>query len=122
LAAGGAQGPWYLGLDHPGVIAELGLPALDLPGPGPSCFAFDTLGALYAVLGRVYELGISLPDGPLETFVAATKALPKATDAERLVVQRVGQDIFRDSLLAYWSGRCPLTGIAESALLRASHI
>jgi hypothetical protein len=81
LAAGGAQGPWYLGLDHPGVIAELGLPALDLPGPGPSCFAFDTLGALYAVLGRVYELGISLPDGPLETFVAATKALPKATDA-----------------------------------------
>ena len=48
--------------------------------------------------------------------------MPKSTEAERLVVQRVGQDIFRDSLLAYWSGCCPLTGIADLALLRASHI
>jgi len=122
LAADSAQGPWYLGLDHPGVIAELGLPPLALPGPGLARLAFDTLGALYAVLGRVYELGVSLPDGPLEAFVAETKDLPRATEAERLVVQRVGQGIFRDSLLAYWSGRCPLTGIADPALLRASHI
>jgi putative restriction endonuclease len=25
-------------------------------------------------------------------------------------------------LLAYWGGRCPLTGITDEALLRASHI
>src|SRR5262249_49101244 len=79
LAACGAQGPWYLGLDHPGVITELGSDPLDLPGPGFARFAFHTLGALYAALGRVYELGVSLPNGPLEAFVAATKDLPKAT-------------------------------------------
>jgi hypothetical protein len=122
LAAESAQGPWYLGLDHPGVIAELVLPTIDLPGPGFGRFAFDTLGSLYAVLSRVYELGVSLPNGPLEAFVAQTQALPKETEAERLVVQRVGQNIFRDSLLVYWSGSCPLTGIANTALLRASHI
>src|SRR5262249_6950684 len=92
LAAGNAQGPWYLGLDHTGVIAELGLPALNLPGPGLARFSFDTLSALYVVLGRAYELGVSLPNGPLEAFVAVTKDLPKATEAERLVVQRVRQD------------------------------
>ncbi|TIU99337.1 MAG: HNH endonuclease, partial [Mesorhizobium sp.] len=48
--------------------------------------------------------------------------LPRTTEAERLVVQRVGQDIFRKALLEYWQGRCPLTGITEPVLLRASHI
>jgi predicted restriction endonuclease len=37
-------------------------------------------------------------------------------------LQRVGQDIFRAALLDYWGGRCPLTGIADPGLLRASHI
>ena len=48
--------------------------------------------------------------------------LPKATEAERLVVQRVGQGIFRNGLLDYWEGRCAVTGLAEASLLRASHI
>jgi hypothetical protein len=122
LASAEAQGTWYLGLDHPGVIAELGLAPTDMPGPGVARFAFSTLGALYAALHRVYALGVSLPNGPLETFVAKTRDLPASTEAERLVVQRIGQDIFRDSLLAYWQGRCPLTGIGDPALLRASHI
>jgi hypothetical protein len=122
LAAGGAHGPWYLALDHPGVVAELGMQEIEMPGPGLARFGFDDLGKLYAVLARVYELGASLPDAPLDVFLAETKDLPKATEAERLVVQRVGQDIFRDSLLTYWRGRCPLTGIANTTLLRASHI
>jgi predicted restriction endonuclease len=33
-----------------------------------------------------------------------------------------GQDIFRARLMDYWQGRCPLTGISDAALLRASHI
>ena len=39
LAAAGKKGPWFLALDHPGVIAELGLPKVDMlgPGPCPSC-------------------------------------------------------------------------------------
>jgi predicted restriction endonuclease len=44
------------------------------------------------------------------------------TEAERLVIQRIGQNLFRDALMDYWGGRCPLTGIMEPALLRASHI
>jgi hypothetical protein len=122
LAAASSHGPWYLGIDHRGVIAELGLPTIDMPGPGLARFAFTGLGQLYSVLSRVYALGVSLPNGPLEAFITETKDLPKTTEAERLIVQRVGQNIFRGGLLAYWSGRCPLTGIGDTNLLRASHI
>lgn len=121
-AASPSTGPWYLALDHAGVIAELKLPPADLPGPGLSRFSFATLGELYPVLARVYALAVSLPDTPLQTFLAKTKDMPSTTEAERLVVQRVGQDVFRDGLMKYWNGTCPLTGIAEPALLRASHI
>jgi predicted restriction endonuclease len=38
------------------------------------------------------------------------------------VVQRIGQDVFRDALMDYWGGRCQLTGITDAALLRALHI
>ncbi len=122
LAAGGADGPWYLALDHVGVIAELGLPPAEMPGPGHARFAFRTLGELYGALTRVYALAVSLPDAPLQTFLDKTRTLPRTTEAERLVVQRIGQDILREALMAYWGGRCPLTGIPEPALLRASHI
>lgn len=122
LAATGPSGPWHLALDHHGVIAELGLPSADVAGPGRARFAFDTLGALYPVLRRVYELGVSLPDAPLKEFEAKVANLSRTTEAERLVVQRIGQDIFRDRLMNYWQGRCPLTGISDTALLRASHI
>jgi hypothetical protein len=44
------------------------------------------------------------------------------TQVERRVMARVGQSPFRKSLLDRWDGRCPLTGIAEPGLLRASHI
>jgi hypothetical protein len=122
LAASGGKGPWFLALDHPGVIEEFGVPAADLPGPGAARYAFATLGPLYAALTRVYRLSASLPDAPLVEFHAKTKALPKTTEAERLHIQRIGQDIFRASLMEYWQSRCPLTGITDPALLRASHI
>lgn len=122
LAAGGTQGPWFLALDHAGVIEELDVPALDMPGPGLARYAFETLGQVYAVLPRIYQLAASLPDAPLRAFETKVKDLPKTTEAERLVIQRIGQDIFRSGLIDYWQGRCPLTGITDTALLRASHI
>lgn len=122
IAAAGKNGPWFLALDHPGVIEELEIPPANLPGPGAARYAFATLGPLYAALSRVYRLSASLPDAPLVEFQAKTKALPKTTEAERLHVQRIGQDIFRGSLMEYWQSRCPLTGITDPALLRASHI
>ncbi|MDP9049934.1 MAG: HNH endonuclease, partial [Acidobacteriota bacterium] len=51
-----------------------------------------------------------------------TSNLPRNTEAERLVVMRVGQEIFRKALMEYWNGTCPLTGITDPALLRASHV
>jgi hypothetical protein len=117
------RGPWLLSIDHPGVAAELAtLPLSPPPGPGLATFDFDTLTALHAALDRVYKLGVSLPDAPLVRFRVQTADLPQTTEAERLVVQRIGQDIFRGALMDYWGARCPITGITDPALLRASHI
>ncbi|MBY5344952.1 HNH endonuclease [Rhizobium leguminosarum bv. viciae] len=122
LGATGGQGPWFLALDHEGAIVELGLPSARMPGPGLVRLAFDTLGALYGTMRRVYELTVSLPDAPLRTFETQIAGLPRTTEVERLVVQRIGQEVFRAGLMDYWQGRCPLTGISDPALLRASHI
>lgn len=122
LAAAGDSGPWFLALDHPGVIEALECPRSDMPGPGLARYAFESLTELYSVMPRVYGLGASLPDAPLKEFQAEVKELPKTTEAERLVVQRVGQDIFRRGLIMYWRCCCPLTGITDTDLLRASHI
>jgi HNH endonuclease len=123
IAGCSGNGPWLLSLDHSGVAHEIG--AASSPpsqGPGVLTLRFATLPDLYAALDRIYKLSVSLPDAPLERFRKATATLPRATEAERLVVQRIGQDIFRAALMDYWSGRCPITGITEPALLRASHI
>jgi predicted restriction endonuclease len=55
-------------------------------------------------------------------FRAQTAGMPRETEAQRWAVERVGQSLFRQALIEYWNGRCPLTGITELPLLRASHI
>ena len=70
---------------------------------------------------RAAALIRALPDTPLATYREKTKTMPASTEAERLVKQRIGQDIFRASLEDYWGGRCPITGMTDRALLRASH-
>jgi putative restriction endonuclease len=55
------------------------------------------------------------------TYRDKTRAMPESTEVERVAKQRVGQDIFRASLEDYWGGYCPITGISDRALLRASH-
>jgi hypothetical protein len=122
LATSDAQNQWFVAVEHPGVIREWKAPKADLPGPGKARYAFPGLPALYAALPRLYQLSASLPDGPLQAFHTKTSQLPQETEIERLVVQRIGQDVFREGLMEYWQGRCPLTGITEPALLRASHI
>ena len=90
------RGPWLLSIDHPGVAAELAvLPSSALSGPGLATFKFNSMTALHAALDRVYKLAVSLPDAPLARFRAQTAGLPQTTEAERLVVQHIGQEIFR---------------------------
>lgn len=121
IAGAGPAGPWFLAMAHRGVATELG-PGIQLPGPGVNRYVFPALIGLYDALNRTWRLARSLPTAPLTQFERATAGLPRATEVERLTVQRVGQDIFRAALLDYGGGRCPLTGIADPALLRASHI
>ena len=114
---------WLLALTHLGVVAELPLILAEVTNaPGPAVYFFSKLSGLYDALDRAYKLGVSLPDAPLEVFRKRTANLPSDTETERLTVVRIGQNIFRDALLEYWNGRCPLTGITDRALLRASHV
>jgi hypothetical protein len=123
IAGASARGPWLFSIDHSAVAAELDRVAgASARGPGRATFIVPTLSGLHAALDRVYRLAVSLPAAPVDRFRAETAGLPQTTEAERLVLQRIGQGIFRDALLEYWGGLCPLTGIAEPALLRASHI
>ena len=80
------------------------------------------LDTLYGLLQRASALARTMPNRVADQFQRVTRELPRTTEAERLVVQRVGQDLFRDALLDYWQGRCCVTGLAIPALLRASHI
>src|SRR5262249_49488332 len=123
IAGCSAHGPWLLSVAHSGVATELGTtPASPFAGPGIATFVLATIKELHAALDRVYKLAMSLPEAPLDRFKAKTASLPRNTEAERLVIQRIGQDVFRSALMDYWNGRCPLTGITDPALLRASHI
>jgi hypothetical protein len=97
-----------------------------LPDPIPegpvAALAANDLQELYRLVRRAFQFARSLPDEPLRAFLEKTAKLPRSTEAERLVVQRVGQDIFRDRLMDYWEGCCAITGLEVPELLRASHI
>ena len=93
-----------------------------LPSGAAGALNVRNADALHHLLRRAFQLSRTLPDALLRAFQHETAHLPRTTEAERLVVQRVGQDIFRRGLLEYWDGRCAITGFAVRELLRASHI
>ena len=104
-------------------LADLGAASPDLlPCGAAGALGVSDIAALHRLLRRAFQLSRTLPDGLLHVFEAETANLPRTTEAERLVVQRVGQDIFRRGLLEYWDGRCAITGLGVPELLRASHI
>ncbi|MEN9306175.1 MAG: hypothetical protein RL173_107 [Fibrobacterota bacterium] len=79
-----------------------------------------------AILRVAAELAMALPSHPLQEFVETLKQQgigegPEKTEVERLVRQRVGQDLFRKGLMRYWQGRCAVTSVAVPEVLRASH-
>lgn len=78
--------------------------------------------ALHRLLARLAAMWRLVAGAGLREFEVKSQRLPDSTEATRLVVQRVGQDIFRAALLEYWGGRCAVSGLAIPGLLRASHI
>lgn len=82
----------------------------------------DDMDTLYRMMRRAFQLSRSLPNQLLHDFQTKTAHLPRTTEVERMVVQRIGQDQFRTGLLEYWEGRCAITGLGIASLLRASHI
>lgn len=122
LAVADGGRAWFLGVEHAGVAAELAAPPAE-PAPGNcrAAFAFATQSEMRAALRRAYQLAVSLPSLPLARFEEEVAQLGD-TEIARITRQRVGQDIFRSALMRYWPAGCPLTGITDPALLRASHI
>ena len=125
-AAAGAASLFVLALSSRDVFDALGDLGAPFPGPLPQAAAAarsaGDLPSLHHLVRRAFQLDRALPDGPLRTFIERTASLPRTTQVERLAVQRVGQDIFRDRLLDYWDGRCAITGLDVPERLRASHI
>lgn len=110
-------------LGNEGFALHASVPML-LPVPGEASGALRVYGwsVLYQVLDKAAATARTLPNRVAQKFHQATAILPKSTEAERWVVQRVGQNLFRSALLDYWQGRCCVTGLAVPELLRASHI
>jgi len=82
--------------------------------------------ALVRLLRRSAGLSRSLPDQPERLYAQQVEAAladvgNTATEVERLVKQRVGQQVYRTALIDYWDGACAVTGITVPELLRASH-
>ena len=128
IAAAPSAGKGWIVLLPPGALSrELARCAPQLHDSG-DCFRAESESMLGALLAQAARLARTLPDEPCLRFEKAAAAqmavlagTTAATEIERLVRQRVGQDIYRESLLDYWGGACAVTGIDIPALLRASH-
>lgn len=104
-------------------LAEFGPEVSEsLPQGAAGARVVQDIPSLHHLLRRAFQLGKSLPDELLHIFNAQTAGLPRKTEAERLVIQRVGQNVFRDGLMEYWESRCAISGLGVPELLRASHI
>lgn len=88
----------------------------------------ESLQSMAVVFKRAAALAHSLPNQAEDDFESVLKAelnkLPdniKNTEVERMVRQRVGQDIYRKAMLEYWGEACAVTGVSIPSILRASH-
>jgi hypothetical protein len=74
-----------------------------------------------SAVAQVPEQGLS---DPLTDIRIAEPSLAAETPTTRqaLIDARLGQGVFRESLMLVWAGKCAVTKCATTALLRASHI
>lgn len=122
LAAASVSGPFFMSVVLQGVARALDAqPATPWAKGHAGAFIFATRDDLHAGVQAVYRLSVSLPNFPLEKYEKAVAGIGE-TEGERVQKFRIGQNIFRDALMEYWNGSCPLSGISSPALLRASHM
>ncbi|MEI8703405.1 HNH endonuclease [Mesorhizobium sp. ISC15] len=122
LAAASSSGPFFLSVMHQGVARTLDAPpAFPCAKGHAAAFMFATRDDLHSGVQAVYRLSVSLPNFPLEKYEKAVAGIGD-TEGERAQKFRIGQNIFRDALMEYWNGSCPLSGISSPELLRASHM
>ncbi|WP_434728240.1 HNH endonuclease [Acinetobacter sp. PVC-6A] len=88
----------------------------------------ESLQGMAVVFKRAAALAHSLPNQAENDFESVLKTelnkFPdniKNTEVERIIRQRVGQDVYRKAMLEYWGGACAVTGLTLSEVLRASH-
>jgi putative restriction endonuclease len=123
------EGVYVVAVNHMGAAADLAerwegwsqTTTTELP-VGFAAFCVGDTAPLHQLVGEIRRLARALPDEPLRIFETHIRPLPRTTEAERLVVQRIGQNIFRDAVMIYWGGQCAVTGVRDPRLLRASHI
>lgn len=81
--------------------------------------------SLRTLLRRVQELFVAMPPTPVDLYNARWHAIVDAglaaTETVEMVKQRVGQDVYRETLEHYWKNACAVTGSKVSEVLRASH-
>lgn len=112
----------------PTLLPELERSFAPWPRDG-AAFVAATDAELARWLRRASALAQSLPNQAAVDFDTqvqqALAALPatdtQSTEVQRLVRQRVGQDRYRQAMLAYWGGACAVTGLTLAPALRASH-
>ena len=92
-------------------------------------FVVSTIDEIAKLLRRAAKLAQALPNQAAADFeyqvqeeLAKIPAnIIKGTEVERMICQRIGQNVFRNAMLNYWGGACAVTGITVSEVLRASH-
>lgn len=57
----------------------------------------------------------------LKAELSASELELAATEAPRVVRERIGQQRYRKALEQLWDGKCAVTGVSQPCLLRASH-
>ena len=120
-----ADGAYVAAVDHSGVADHLSAEWPVWTGAAPpnfTAFAVSGTASLHDLVAAMWRLARAMPTAPLRQFHERTAGLPYSTEAERLTIQRVGQDLFRAALMTWWSGACAVTGLSDPRLLRASHI
>lgn len=106
----------YTTFPRPGGVTKSGNPF----SPGGIYVGFENEEAIIEFLSIIY--GIDIEENTLKDIENIQSAKTSETTKKQLIDARLGQGKFRKDLEHKFGNKCPVTGITERSLLRASHI